>query len=224
MNFIVIEGLDGSGKSTQIERIKRYLEQKGQAFNYLHFPRTDAQIYGEMIARFLRGEFGKIDQVDPYLVALLYAGDRNDAAQHIANWLDEGSFVLVDRYVYSNIAFQCAKLSSWEDKEKLRKWIHHLEFEYHKIPKPDVSLFLDVPFDFTARKLTSARTGDDREYLKGGKDIHESSLHFQQNVRKVYLWQVETEPDFHLIDCKDKNGDMLSPENIFEKISNKIEL
>ena len=224
MNFVVIEGLDGSGKSTQINLIKEYLKNNGKSFQYLHFPRTDAKIYGEMIARFLRGEFGNINEVDPYLVALLYAGDRNDAAETINSWLDNGEFVLVDRYVYSNIAFQCAKLTGWEDKHDLRKWIYHLEFEYHHIPKPDISLFLDVPFDFTARKLTSERIGDDREYLKGRKDIHEASLQFQQDVRKVYLWQVESEPDFHLIDCRDETGDMLKPEVIFEKIMNKTEI
>lgn len=224
MNFVVIEGLDGSGKSTQINLMREYLENKGKSFKYLHFPRTNEKIYGEMIARFLRGEFGKINEVNPYLIALLYAGDRKDAAATINSWLDNGDFVLVDRYVYSNIAFQCAKFTEWNNREDLRKWICHLEFDYHHIPKPDISLFLDVPFDFTARKLTSERTGDDREYLKGRKDIHEASLQFQQDVRKVYLWQVETESDFHLINCMNETGEMLKPEVIFEKIINKTEI
>lgn len=224
MNFVVIEGLDGSGKSTQIELIKAHLRNNNIPFQYLHFPRTDSPVYGEMVAKFLRGEFGKLSEVDPYLVALLYAGDRKDAASIIKKWMEDGFFVLVDRYVYSNVAFQCAKLDKWLEREELKNWIHYLEYEYHKIPKPDLSLFLDVPFHFTARKLTLTRSGDDRNYLKGGKDIHEASLRFQQNVRKVYLWQVENEGDFHLIDCKNKVGDMLSPDEIFGKIIEKIEL
>jgi dTMP kinase len=224
MNFVVIEGLDGSGKSTQIDLLKKHLENISKPFKFVHFPRTGSRIYGEMIAKFLRGEFGELNEVNPYLVALLYAGDRNDAAEMINSWLDEGIFVLMDRYVYSNVAFQCAKLGRPDEQEKLRKWIHHLEFEYHNIPKPDISLFLDVPFDFTVRKLTSSRTGDDRNYLKGKKDIHEASIQFQQKVRKVYLWQVEKEPDFHLIDCKNENNDMMKPDDIFKRIIDKIDL
>ncbi len=111
MSFIVIEGLDGSGKSTQINMLKDYFAQKNIPFDYLHFPRTDAPVYGELIARFLRGEMGDIHQVDPYLIALIYAGDRDTAKPMIRSWLDAGYLVLVDRYVISNIAFQCAKFT-----------------------------------------------------------------------------------------------------------------
>ena len=109
MSLIVLEGLDGAGKSTQIDLLQQLLASRGLRYEYLHFPRFDAPIYGELIARFLRGELGAVDAVDPYVVALLYAGDRADAAPVIRRWLDEGKFVILDRYVYSNVAYQCAK-------------------------------------------------------------------------------------------------------------------
>ena len=145
----MIEGLDGSGKSTQIKLIMKHLEDRGIVYRYLHFPRTDSPFFGELIARFLRGDFGSIGSVDPYLVAMLYAGDRKDAMEEINEWLAKGYMVLLDRYVYSNIAFQCAKLKDSKQQEQLRNWILDLEFSYYKIPKPEINILLDVPFSFT---------------------------------------------------------------------------
>ena len=176
MKLFVVEGVDGSGKSTQIKLLNDYFTQKGFRCEFLHFPRTDAPYFGELIARFLRGEFGALEEVDPWLVAMLYAGDRKDASELISNWLREGKIVLLDRYTYSNIAYQCAKLSSPEEEEKLRNWILRLEFDHFAIPRPDINIFLDVPFRFTEEKLKNQRTGKDRSYLNGQSDIHESSI------------------------------------------------
>lgn len=218
MSLIVLEGLDGAGKSTQINLLQQLFASRGLLYQYLHFPRFDAPVYGELIARFLRGELGAVDAVDPYVVALLYAGDRADAAPMIRRWLDEGKFVILDRYVYSNVAYQCAKIGDAASRERLRDWIVDLEYNYHKIPQPDVSLFLDVPFGFTRSKLEEVREGDDRSYLHGKKDIHEASLTLQQRVREVYLSQAARDDRFRIVDCSDGDGDMLLPERIFEKI------
>ena len=169
--LIVLEGLDGAGKSTQVELVRRMFAQEGVESHFLHFPRFDAPVYGELIARFLRGELGGVDRVDPYIVALLYAGDRADAAAAIRGWLAEGKCVILDRYVYSNVAYQCAKVVDPQARRKLRDWIVDLEYCHHAIPVPDLSLFLDVPFGFTKRKLEEVREGDDREYLQGKRDI-----------------------------------------------------
>lgn len=220
--FIVLEGLDGAGKSTQIKQLTRLFEERGQECAFLHFPRFDAPIYGELIARFLRGEFGSASEVDPYLVALIYAGDRADAARMIQGWLDEGKVVILDRYVYSNVGYQCAKLEAGTERDRLMQWILDLEFGYHRIPKPDLSLFLDVPFAFTERKLTEQREGDDRNYLQGGKDIHEASLSLQQRVREVYLACAERDEQFQVVDCSTATGEMESPEGIFQKIKQLV--
>jgi dTMP kinase len=221
MPFIVLEGLDGAGKSTQIKKIRELIESNGREVEMLHFPRFDSPFYGELIARFLRGEFGSASEVDPYLVALLYAGDRKDAAEMIASWLSSGKYVIADRYVCSNIAYQCAKIDDPEKRERLTRWILDLEFTYNSIPRPDINLFLDVPFGFTRDKLTSQRQGEDREYLKGATDIHEASLTLQERVREVYIYQAHEEL-LSIVDCSDNNGNMLSPEDIFERIKTKI--
>ena len=222
MSFIVVEGLDGSGKSTQMGLLREYLDNIDKPFLYLHFPRLEEGIYGKLIARFLRGEMGAINQVDPYLVALIFAGDRADASQIIREWINDGNLVILDRYVYSNIAFQCAKIEEAEKQNKLRDWILDLEFNYNKIPRPDVSLFLDVPMNFINDRLNSNRKGGDRDYLKGIKDIHEESLPFQEKVRDVYLSLQKYVDDLQIINCQGRNGEMKPADVIFELIRERI--
>ena len=187
MRFVVIEGLDGSGKSTQMKLLREHLEAESVPFKYLHFPRLEKGIYGDLVARFLRGEMGANDQVNPYLVALIFAGDRTDAASQIRNWMNDGYLVIVDRYVYSNIAFQCAKIEEPEESDRLRDWILEFEYGYNNLPRPDINFYLNVPIEFTRQQLNNTRDGDDRAYLKGERDIHEENMDFQERVRQVYL-------------------------------------
>ena len=220
--FIVLEGLDGAGKSTQIKKLREMFAERGIESEYVHFPRFDAPIYGELIARFLRGELGGVDEVDPYIVALLYAGDRADMAPQIRKWQQEGKVVIVDRYVYSNIGYQCAKIADEEARLRLNEWILHLEYEVNKIPRPDVSLFLDVPFAFTEKRLTEQREGDDRTYLNGATDIHEQSLTLQQRVREVYISSSKRDDELLVVDCSNEEGAMASPDEIFARIEEVV--
>ncbi len=216
--FIVLEGLDGAGKSTQFKLLRDMFAARGVECEYLHFPRFDAPLYGDLIARFLRGDLGSLESVNPYLVALLYAGDRADAATQIREWLAEGKIVIADRYVYSNIGYQCAKIADAANRKELREWILETEYSHFAIPRPDMSLFLDVPFAFTAARLSEERQGDDRSYLGGAADIHESSLSLQESVRRVYLESSECDESLHVVDCADSKGEMATPQQIFERI------
>ncbi len=222
MKLLVVEGLDGAGKSTQIKLLNKFFSERGHSCEYLHFPRTDTAWFGELIARFLRGEFGALNEVDPWLVAMLYAGDRKDASGLITNWLNSGKIVLLDRYTYSNIAYQCAKLDNSEERKKLMSWILDLEFKHFGIPMPDLNIFLDVPLSFTEKKLSSVRRGHDREYLNGTKDIHEESMAFQKRVREIYIEVAMSNEQLAVINCSDKDGNMLSPREIFERIKTII--
>lgn len=223
-NFYVIEGLDGSGKSTQLRLLREFFQKKGIKFRDIHFPRMNQGYYGALTAEFLRGEFGAINEVHPKLVALIYAGDRKEHIHQIQNWLDEGCVVVADRYVNSNIVFQCAKLKTAAEKAELRDWIMEFEYDYHQLPKATLSLFLDVPFDAVEKSLTNVREGEDRAYLKGKKDIHESSLSFQEKVRREYLDLVKIQKDFVRVKCYDEEGQFLSPEQIHKKILQQLKL
>ena len=212
----VLEGLDGAGKSTQVRKLREYLEGKGP-LEYIHFPRYNAPVYGELISRFLRGDFGTNETVHPQLVALIYAEDRHGAVPEISEALQKGN-VLFDRYVYSNIAYQCAKLKDPEEVERLRKWIIDTEFGNFGEPKPDLNIFLNVPLSFVENNLTHQREGNDRDYLNGAHDIHEASMDFQRRVRDIYLLQARKDPDFKVVDCSDADGNMLPEDEIFAKI------
>jgi dTMP kinase len=217
--FIVIEGLDGAGKSTQVRLLLEYFDRKGLKTKFIHFPTTEKMgVYGDLIARFLRGEFGKLEEVHPQLVALIFALDRMDFAPTINRWLADGYTVLADRYVLSNIAFQCAKLKTEAEKAFLSKWIYDFEFDYNKIPRPDVSLYLEVPFSFTKKSLQNNRGDASRAYLQGGDDIHEGSLDFQEDVKREYDRILGDNAGFVKIDCSDGKGGMAGISVIHEKI------
>ena len=216
--LIVLEGLDGAGKSTQVRMLKEYLASRPGGLEYIHFPRYDAPVYGELISRFLRGDFGDNDSVHPQLVALLFAEDRHGAVPQIREALEAGKTVLLDRYVYSNIAYQCAKLADEAEVERLRKWIFTTEFGDFGEPRPDINIFLDVPIEFVEGNLSKQREGEDRDYLEGARDIHEASIAFQQRVKSMYLRQAAEDPSLQVVDCSDEQGHMLPSDCIFAKI------
>lgn len=217
--LVVLEGLDGAGKSTQVRKLKTYLEGICPRLEYIHFPRYDAPVYGELISRFLRGDYGPIDAVHPQLVALLFAEDRHEAAPGMKKTLAAGGSVLLDRYVYSNIAYQCAKLSDPSEREDLRRWILDTEYVTFSLPKPDLNIFLDVPIGFVESKLEASRNGSDRSYLQGHQDIHESDIGFQKQVQAVYRRQAALDPKFIRVDCADQNGMMLAPDAVSAKVN-----
>ena len=216
--LVVLEGLDGAGKSTQVKKLRTYLESLYGSLEYVHFPRYDAPVYGDLISRFLRGDFGSNEAVHPQLVALLFAEDRHGAAPAMKEILANGGAILLDRYVYTNIAYQCAKLNDEQQAERLRDWIFNTEYGDFALPKPDLNIFLDVPISFVESKLKADRAGDDRYYLDGAQDIHEADIEFQKRVRAIYRRQCELDPKFIRIDCSDEYGMMLPPGAIFEKV------
>ena len=221
--LIVLEGLDGAGKSTQVKRLKEYLQQRCGSLEYIHFPRYEAPVYGDLITRFLKGEFGSIEAVHPQLVALLFAEDRHGAAPAMREALARGKTVLLDRYVYSNIAHQCAKLQDLQERRRLRDWIFNTEYGHFELPEPDLNLFLDVPIGFVEQSLTHHREGQDRNYLSGAQDIHEASIAFQQAVRDMYVAETARDPKFRRIDCSGTRGEMLPPDDIFDKIKAAVD-
>jgi len=220
--LIVLEGIDGSGKSTQIELIKKYFKEHNLKYEYIHFPFYKHNEYGEVIAAYLRGEYGEINDVNPIFVANIYAMDRYLYLPTLQKQLLENDVVLMDRYVFSNMAYQGAKYNASSQSNIMRDWINEFEFGFLELPYPNLTIFLDVPISTVEYRLKEQRNGNDRDYLNGKEDIHEKDLEFQEKVRNNYL-ALKDYIDYYIIDCTTKlsgTKEMFrldDPEEVFDK-------
>ncbi|MBR6700635.1 MAG: dTMP kinase [Firmicutes bacterium] len=215
--FIVIEGMDGSGKSTQTKKLNEYLNKHGYKVKTFHFPSGEG-FYGNIVNRFLRGDYGRAEDVDPYFAAFVFAGDRKEMSDTVNGWLEEYDIVLMDRYTFSNIAYQCAKIDSVKEQKKLRDWIFTLEFDIFNIPKPDMSIFLGVPMSFVKHQLGRERVGEERDYLNGKADIHEKDMSLQYRVGEQYRIMCSERDEMVMMDCTNDQGHMLNGDRIHKNI------
>lgn len=217
--FLVLEGGDGSGKSSQLELLAEFLKKSGRKVQTLHFPRLREKPYGELIAGYLRGDFGPLDRVDPQLSALLYALDRMEAAGEMRELLASGHTLLADRYILSNLAYQCARTPDPEKKRRLALWIESFEYGHNAIPRPDLTLYLDDPLSFAMKKLAGDRAGADREYLEGKRDLHEADGSLQERVRKEFLELARQRVgEIGVVDCRNEQGGMADRTAIHHRV------
>jgi len=181
--LIVIEGLDGSGKSTQLEKLFENLEKSGIDCKTVSFPDYDNPS-STLVKMYLNGNFGKKpDDVNAYAASVFYTVDRY--ASYKANWGEyykNGGTIVSGRYTTSNAVHQASKLpeDKWED---FLSWLY--DFEYNKIgiPKPDKVIFLDMPVEVSQKLLTKRYEGDNSK-----KDIHESDTEYLDKCRKAAVF------------------------------------
>lgn len=185
--LIVFEGIDGTGKTTQAHMLINALLSKNVPARYLHFPRIDDlhSIYPRLIKSFLKGEWGSKEEVDPYLIAFLYAGDRKEVSRWMQDEVNQGTWLVLDRYVMSNMAYQGCRITDTH-KNKFIRWLHHTEYDLFNLPQPDLTFLLDMPLQFTIQNVQKSRKQKDRATGED-PDLFERDLIFQQKVRNMYL-------------------------------------
>ncbi|MGA8308139.1 MAG: hypothetical protein WB723_20865 [Candidatus Acidiferrales bacterium] len=216
--FIVLEGIDGSGKRTQLDMLARSLSERNVPFSQISFPRYDG-FFGKFVARFLNGDFGPLDAVDAHFSALLYAGDRYEAKPRIESELAAGSMVLADRYIGSNLAHQGARVRR-EDRDEFIQWLKKLEYEIYSLPAEDLVIYLRVPVA-EAHRLVGQKGA--RAYTKLRRDILEADMAHLEAAAAVYD-QLAHQPNWAKIECFDANaGTLRSPEAIHAEILGAVE-
>lgn len=214
--LIVLEGTDGSGKSTQFKLLTEYLTRQGHQFKKLVFPQY-SEPSSALIRMYLGGEFGtKPTDVNAYAASAFYAVDRYASYKKVwGDWYENGGLIVSDRYTTSNAVHQTSK----EPVEKQEQFLHWLyDFEYNKLglPAPDLVIYLDVPTDFTEQMMRK------REHDTNTKaDIHEQDMSYLATCRKTgraaanyYNWTI--------INCV-KDGKMRSIEDIHAEICEHIQ-
>lgn len=195
--LIVIDGGDGSGKTTQTELLVSYLTDKGVRVKALDFPRYYSSFHGKVAGRFLAGEFGNINEVSPYLASLAYALDRASAKDEMDRWLQNGGVIISNRYATSNMAHQGARLAENKRKEFL-DWIDELEYKVHKIPREDIVIYLHVPWR-VGMELTKKKGL--RAYLGGKPDILEADENHRKESEAMYMSLARKRKNWVVIEC-----------------------
>ena len=209
--LIVIEGTDGSGKSTQFKLLTERVAREGKKFQRLVFPQYQEES-SALIRMYLGGEFGtKPSAVNAYAASAFYAVDRYASYKKVwGQWYENGGLVLSDRYTTSNAVHQASKEPEEKQAEFL-KWLYEFEYDKLGLPAPDLVIYLDVPTDFTEKMMRSREAATNTH-----ADIHEQDLQYLATCRRTgkaaaefYNWTV--------INCV-RDGAMRSIEDIHEEI------
>ena len=209
--LIVIEGTDGSGKSTQFRLLTSRLEAEGQVFRKLVFPQY-SEPSSALIRMYLGGEFGTSpSDVNAYAASAFYAVDRYASYKKVwGDWYEQGGLIVSDRYTTSNAVHQASK-EPVEKQGDFLKWLYDFEYSKLGLPCPDLILYLDVPTDFTEAMMRRREVDTNTT-----ADIHEQDLTYLATCRRTgkaaadyYGWTV--------IQCV-RDGKMRSIEDIHEEI------
>ena len=198
--LIVIDGLDGSGKSTQLARLDGYLKQSGIRYKQICFPDYD-QPSSALVKMYLSGEFGQhADAVNAYAASSFYAVDRY--ASYKKFWqadYEAGALIVAARYTTSNAIHQMSKLpeDAWDG---YLQWLETYEYTLLGLPRPDAVLFLDMPPEVSQQLLSHRYQGDEST-----KDIHERDAAYLQDCRRCALYAAK-KGGWHLIACGDQSG------------------
>ncbi len=193
--LMVIDGLDGSGKSTQLRRLCEYLDAAGTSYRHICFPDYD-EPSSALVKMYLAGEFGSSpDDVNAYAASSFYAVDRY--ASYKKFWqkdYEADTLILAARYTTSNAIHQMSKLPR-EDWDTYLAWLRTYEYELLGLPRPDAVAFLDMPLDIAQRLLSGRYAGDE-----GRKDIHERDLAYLRSCREAALYAADKD-GWHVISC-----------------------
>jgi dTMP kinase len=215
--LIVLEGIDGSGKRTQLEALARELSARGIPSTEISFPHYEG-FFGKLVARFLNGEFGDLAAVDPHFSALLYAGDRLESKPMLDAALASGKIILADRYVGSNLAHQGSRVTH-EKRADFLIWLKQLEYQVYGLPAEDLVIYLRVPVA-EAHRLIGEKSA--RDYTNLRRDLQESNFAHLESAAALYD-ELARQPNWVKIECMDADGGLRTPAAIHQDVLAAVE-
>jgi len=196
--FVVIDGIDGSGKGTQVKIVEEKLRKMWKKVKVLDYPRYEEQS-SFMVQKYLNWDYGK--EVGPKLSSIFYAIDRFDSSFDFKKDLENYDYIISNRYVSANVIHQSGKISDEKERKEFINWIEDLEYNIFWIPKPDMTIFLNVSPEMS-QKLVLKK--EEREYLKWWKkmDLHEEDKDHLINAHRAAVEVVNNNADWIKIDCE----------------------
>lgn len=219
--LIVIDGTDGSGKATQVGKLKERLVNEGYKVQSLDFPRYYDNFFGKFIGEALKGDYGNWAKIHPKLASIAYAADRYESSQQIQQWLDQGSIVILDRYVSSNQIHQGGKIDDENERREFMQWLDTMEHEVFGIPRPDAILYLDVSVEITQELLVKKGNQESKKYLEGQGDQHENNIEHLEAARESGLKMIAENNNWIRVGCS-RDGDIFSIEHIHKLVYEKV--
>ena len=209
--FTVIEGLDGSGKSTQVQLLETELSEQGKTFLHIKLPDYESPS-SALVNMYLAGEFGtNASDVNVYAASAFYAVDR--FANYLTKWkqaYESGTDIIADRYTTSNAIYQLAKLPR-EQWDAYLSWLSDFEYGKMGIPQPDKVIYLDMPIDISQKLMSKRYAGDESK-----KDVHEKNILFLEQCREAAMYTA-SKWNWHIVSCV-RQGALRSREEIHEEI------
>jgi dTMP kinase len=217
--LIVIEGGDGSGKTTQFNLLKDRLIKDGHQVETVDFPQ-----YGKpsavMVEKYLNGDFGTAKEVGAYRASIFYAADRYEASFQMKKWLASGKIILANRYATSNMVHQSGKIKDLVERDKFLEWLDELEFNIFNIPRPDFVFFMNISAEISQGLALKKDARHDN--IKSKNDIHENDIEHLKDaleagnyVAKKYNWEI--------INCNNGSSAMRSIEDIHGEVCQRVE-
>lgn len=191
--FIVIDGNDGSGKQTQSELLRDLLIKQDIKAIGMSFPRYGETFFGDLLKELLAGKYGNFVDLDPHLASIPYAADRWSSGELIRSTIENGGYVICDRYASANQIHQGGKFENENERKDFLKWLDEMEYGVFKIPKPDIFIYLDVPLEISLELMS-----------RKNRDTVENNHKYLENSRKSAEWLIKQNPERWIhIKCSD---------------------
>ncbi|MBI1961085.1 MAG: deoxynucleoside kinase [Parcubacteria group bacterium] len=216
--FIVIDGIDGSGKATQADLLIERLRREGRTAAKADFPQYGHKSAG-LVENYLNGAYGAAAEVSPYVASFFYMLDRYDASFGLRRELEQGNIVVSNRYVSANMGHQGGKFGTREARQRYFEWLDRYEYGVFDIPRPDLTIVLHVPPE-VAQTLVDQKAA--RGYTSGAsRDAHEADLNHLARASETYREMCALFPDFKLVECA-PDGRMFSIEAVRELVWEQV--